>query len=81
MLAASLVSQFELLVDDESWTGRLLLYFGRGSADGVEGEAGVKIADAKMGDVAAGDAGGRMRPGWTPSLWNDPGMEKYEVGS
>lgn len=68
---------------DEPPVGRRLLKFGLGRAEGVEGDAGVRIADAKIGELAVvvGDAGGRMRPGWTPSLWKAPGIEKYEVGS
>lgn len=27
-------------------------------------------------EVGVGEAGGRMRPGCTPSVWNEPGMEK-----
>lgn len=69
-----------MLVDDEFWIGCFFLYFGCGSVDGVEGEVGVKIVDVKMGDVVVGDVGGCMRLGWMFLLWNDFGMEKYEVG-
>ena len=59
-----------MVVVEESSPGRRLLYVGRGKADGVEGDSGFRMVDEKIAEpgVTAGDSGGRMSPGCTPSL-------------